>query len=120
MTSTTRLFGLILIVLGVVSYVITDRTSVTALIPAIFGAVLVICALIARNESARKHAMHAAVAVGLIGALASLGRAVPAVMAGDAGRPAVIAQLVMAVVLLVYVALGVQSFIAARRARMGR
>lgn len=120
MTSTTRLFGLILIVLGVASYVITERTSVTALIPAIFGAVLVICALIARNESARKHAMHAAVAVGLIGALASLGRAVPAVMAGEAGRPAVIAQLVMAVVLLIYVALGVQSFIAARRARIGR
>ena len=45
MPGTTRLFGLILIVLGVASYVLTDRTSVTALIPAIFGAVLVICAL---------------------------------------------------------------------------
>jgi hypothetical protein len=117
MTSTTRLFGLILIVLGVAGYVLTGRTSVTALIPAIFGAVLVVCALVARNESARKHAMHAAVAVGLIGALASLGRAVPAAMAGDATRPAVIVQLVMAVVLLIYVALGVQSFIAARRGR---
>ncbi len=120
MTSTTRLFGLILIVLGVASYVLTGRTSVTALIPAIFGAVLVICALVARNESARRHAMHAAVAVGLIGALASLGRAVPAAMAGDAARPAVISQLIMAVVLLIYVALGVQSFIAARKARLGR
>ena len=120
MTATTRLFGIILIVLGIASYVLTDRTSLTALIPAIFGAVLVICALIARNESARKHAMHAAVAVGLLGALASLGRAIPAVIAGNAGRPAVISQLVMAVVLLIYVALGVQSFIAARKARMGR
>ena len=120
MTSTTRLFGLILIVLGVASYLLTGRTSVTALIPALFGAVLLVLALIARSESARKHAMHAAVAVGLIGAIASLARAVPAVMNGDATRPAVIIQIVMAVLLLIYVALGVQSFIAARRARLGR
>jgi hypothetical protein len=118
--ATTRYFGLILIVLGVASYVLTGRTSVTALIPALFGAVLVICALVARNEAARKHAMHAAVAVGLIGALAALGRGVPAALDGGATRPAVLSQLVMGVLLLIYVALGVQSFIAARKARMGR
>ena len=117
MPSTTRLFGLILIVLGVASYVTTGRTSMTALIPAIFGAVFVICALIARTESMRKHAMHAAVAVGLIGAIASLARAVPAVLAGDLARPAVLSQVAMAVLLVIYVWLGVQSFIAARKAR---
>lgn len=120
MPATTRYFGLILIVLGVASYVLTGRTSVTALIPALFGAVLVICALVARNEAARKHAMHAAVAVGLIGALAALGRGVPAALDGGATRPAVLSQLVMGVLLLIYVALGVQSFIAARKARLGR
>ncbi|MGE3488972.1 MAG: hypothetical protein AB7N29_03115 [Vicinamibacterales bacterium] len=120
MPSTTRLFGLILIVLGVASYVATGRTSVTALIPAIFGAIFVICALIARTESMRKHAMHLAVAVGLIGALASLGRAIPAAMDGGATRPAVMSQLAMAALLIVYVYLGVQSFIAARKARLGK
>jgi hypothetical protein len=118
--STTRYFGLILIVLGVASYMLTGRTSVTALIPAIFGAVLVVCALIARKETARKHAMHAAVAVGLLGTLAALGRGIPAASSGGAARPAVLSQLVMGVLLLIYVALGVQSFIAARKARMGR
>ncbi len=117
MPSTTRLFGLILIGLGVASYVATGRTSVTALIPAIFGVVFVICALVARTESMRKHTIHAAVAVGLLGALASLGRAVPAVMAGDATSPAVMSQLVMGALLIVYVYLGVQSFIAVRKAR---
>jgi hypothetical protein len=111
---------LILIVLGIASYAITGRTSVTALIPAFFGAVFVMCALLARAESRRKHAMHAAVAVGLIGALAALGRAVPAVMAGGATRPAVMSQLVMGALLIVYVYLGVQSFVAARKARGGR
>lgn len=119
MPSTTRLFGLILIVLGIASYTLTGRTSLTALIPAIFGAIFIACALVARREVARKHAMHAAVAVGLVGALASLGRAVPAVMDGGAARPAVMAQIAMAILLIVYVALGVQSFIAARKARTG-
>lgn len=120
MPGTTRLFGLILIVLGVASYTMTGRTSLTAMIPAFFGVAFVVCAMVARNESARKHAMHAAVAVGLIGALAALGRGIPAALAGDAGRPAVMSQLVMGVLLVIYVALGVQSFIAARKARLGR
>jgi len=120
MPSTTRLFGLILIVLGIASYMLTGRTSITAMIPAFFGVALVVCALIARNEALRKHAMHAAVAIGLIGALAALARGGPAALNGDATRPAVLAQLAMGVLLLIYVGLGVQSFIAARRARMGR
>jgi hypothetical protein len=115
MTGTTRLFGLILIVLGVASYTLTGRTSMTAMIPAFFGVVLVLCALIARKESARKHAMHAAVAVGMLGLLGALTRAVPAALAGDATRPAVIAQLIMGALMLVYVGLGVRSFVEARR-----
>lgn len=117
MPSTTRLFGLILIVLGVAAYVLTGRTSVTAMIPAFFGAALVILALVARNEAARKHAMHAGVAIGLIGMLASLARGVPAAMNGDPTRPAVLAQLIMGALLLVYVAMGVRSFVEARRKR---
>src|SRR6185436_13701628 len=120
MASTTRSFGIVLILLGLASYVLTGRTSITALIPAFFGAVFVICALVARNEAARKHAMHAAVAIGLIGAIAALARGVPGALNGDATRPAVMAQLAMGVLLLIYVALGVQSFIAARKARLGR
>ena len=43
-------------------------------------------------------------------------RGVPAALGGDATRPAVMSQLAMGVLLLIYVALGVQSFIAARKA----
>jgi hypothetical protein len=111
---------LILIVLGVASYTLTGRTSLTAMIPSFFGAAFVICALIARKESARRHAMHAAVALGLVGAVAALGRGVPAAINGDPTRPAVLAQLAMGVLLVIYVALGVQSFIAARKARQNR
>ena len=41
MPSTTRTVGIVLILLGLVSYFGTGRISVTALIPAFFGAVFV-------------------------------------------------------------------------------
>jgi hypothetical protein len=119
MPATTRTFGLILIVLGFASYFLTGGVSVTALIPAFFGAVFVVLAIVARSDSARKHAMHAAVALGLLGFLGTL-RVLPAVARGEFNRPAVLAQLMMMVLMAVYVALGVKSFKAARRARMAR
>ena len=120
MVSTTRTFGIVLILLGVASYMLTGRTSVTALIPAFFGAVFIILALVGRSEAARKHAMHAAVALALLALLGALGRVVPAVMRGELARPAVLAQLVMSAILAFYITLGVQSFKAARRARLAR
>jgi hypothetical protein len=117
MPSTTRMVGLVLMIVGIASYWLTGRTSITALIPAFLGVVFVLLAYIARNESARKHAMHVAVAIGLLGVLGTLGRAIPAIVAGQIGRPAVIAQVVTGLLLAYYVFLGVQSFRAARRAR---
>jgi uncharacterized membrane protein len=116
MPSTTRAFGIILIILGLVAYFGTGRTSVTALIPSFFGVVFIVLALVARKEAARKHAMHLAVALALVGLLGTLGRLVPSLFAGQLG-PAVIAQLVMSLLLIAYIALGVKSFKEARRLR---
>ena len=113
----TILFGLLLTALGVYGYTSATPPHVTALIPAFFGVVFVVLAYVARNEAARKHAMHVAVALALVGALASLARAIPAAIGGQLTRPAVLAQIVTAVVMGFYVVMGVQSFIAARRAR---
>jgi hypothetical protein len=120
MTTTTRLVGFVLIAIGLIGYVATGAASLTALIPAMIGAVLLLLALVARSPEARKHAMHAAVALALVAALGTLPRLLPALMAGEFSRPAVISQAAMVLVLLVYVALGVKSFIDARRARVGR
>jgi uncharacterized membrane protein len=117
MPTTTRLVGIVLMIIGLGSYWLTGRTSITALIPAFFGVVFVLLAYVARNEAVRKHAMHAAVALGLLGVLGTLGRAIPSVIDGQLTRPAVIAQIVTGLVLAFYVYMGVQSFIAARRAR---
>ncbi|HKY21064.1 MAG TPA: hypothetical protein VJM31_07585 [Vicinamibacterales bacterium] len=120
MPSTTRTLGIVLILLGLIGYFGTGRVSVTALIPAFFGAVFIILALVARSEPARKHAMHGAVMLALIGLVGALVRLVPAMLAGQLARPAVLSQLVMSVLLAGYIALGVKSFKAARRARLAR
>ena len=117
MPTTTRFVGFILIAIGVIGYVTTGAASLTALIPAMVGAVLLVLAFVARSDEVRKHAMHAAVAVALISALGTLPRLLPALAAGEFQRPAVIAQAAMVLVLLFYVAMGVNSFIQARRAR---
>jgi hypothetical protein len=113
----TRVVGFLLVLLGVVSYIGTGAASMTALIPAVVGALFLMLALVARNPGARKHVMHAAVAVALLAVLGGVPRIIAAVNAGDLMRPAVLAQIAMAVILAVYVVLGVKSFIDARRAR---
>ena len=116
----TVVFSLIYIALGVAGYFLTGAVHKTALIPAVIGAVLLVLGLLGGNEKLRMHVMHAAL---LIGLLALLGTArsllkLPAAFDGTAERPgAVFAQAATAVLSIVYLGLGVRSFIAARRAR---
>jgi hypothetical protein len=114
--STTIVFGTLLILLGVIPYVMARQP--TALIPAGVGLLLLVCGLIARNDRLRKHAMHAAVVVGLLGFLAAVGRLGMVLARG--GRPTALSGTslgLMALLTGVFVVMCVRSFIAARRAR---
>jgi hypothetical protein len=117
MASTTLLFGILLTVLGLAGYALTGGASVTALIPALFGLALVGLGLVARKEHLRKHAMHAAAAVALLG---FAGAVFPFFRGITAGRTdlAVLSQGAMVVLTGVFVALCVKSFIDARRSRV--
>ena len=121
MANTTLVFAALLILLGAGGYAGTGMQSPTALIPAAFGLLLAVFGFIARKERLRKHAMHGAVLVGLLGFLgsASAFAQLPALLSGgDVARPAAVAaRAAMAVLTLVFVALCIRSFIAARRAR---
>jgi phosphatidylserine synthase len=117
MPATTRLVGFVLIGIGLVGYFATGGASLTALIPAMLGAVMLVLALVARSPEARKHAIHAAVAIALLSVLGTLPRLFPAMRAREFQRPAVVAQAAMVLVLAFYVLLGIKSFIDARRAR---
>ena len=112
--------GLILIAIGVVGYFVgvsQDKASVTALIPAFIGLLLVVCGGIAqKKESLRKHMMHAAVAIALIGFIATSVRLLPR-MGEFTGTAAQLSQLSTAIVCLAFVIFAVRSFIAARAER---
>lgn len=125
MPSTSVVFGVLLILLGIIGYVygsMNGNASLTALIPAIFGLVLVSLGFIGKGkESLRKHVMHGAVVVGLLGFLATVTSffKIPALLAGTTDRPAaVVSQLAMSVICLIFVILCVNSFIVARRNRV--
>jgi hypothetical protein len=121
LATTTIGFGIVLILLGLGGYFGTDRVSMTALIPAAFGLLLLIFGMLARDDKRRKLAMHIAVTVGLLGFLGTVPGLVKLptlLMGGDVQRPpAVIAQSIMAVLMAIYVAMCVKSFIDARRRR---
>lgn len=119
MAKTSIIIGILLIILGVGSYLITGGQSVTAFIPAFFGILILLAGLVARNERWRKHAMHAALLIavlGLIGSFSGIPKTITLISGGDVSRPAaVIAQAVMALICIVYLVLGIKSFIDARR-----
>jgi hypothetical protein len=120
MPSLTIALGVALVGLGVGGYLLTGAVSVTALIPAAFGLLMGAAGLLARDPGKRKHAMHAAIAVALLGFLGSLRGVlqIGSLFDGTAARPAaVVSQVIMAVLTLVYIVIAVRSFVNARSSR---
>lgn len=116
------LIGVLLCVLGVTTYALGGQSgsaerSPTALIPAGFGAVLLLLGFFALiKPGLRKHVMHAAAAVGALG---FIGAAVMFVkgITSKGFTLSVGAQLAMAILTGLFILFCVRSFIAARRAR---
>lgn len=117
MPSTAIWFGRLLILLGILGYgygLTAGAASVTAMIPAAFGLILMVLGHAASaRETLRKHLMHAAVLVALIGFLASAGRLIMKVSEFTVSA-ASLSQIAMAVICLLFVILAVKSFIDAR------
>ena len=120
MPSTSILFGRLLILLGIIGYgygLYSGSASVTALIPAFFFFVIMVLGhLASAKEGLRKHLMHAAVVVALLGFIAVAVRLVPRLSTIEI-NPASISQILMAVLCLTFVILAVKSFAAARSDR---
>lgn len=122
MAKLTIVFAVLLVALGVVSYVGTGSQHPTALIPTWFGLALGVFGFLAisPNEKRRKLFMHINVTIGLLGFLGAAGRAIQAYgharsLGIEPDRIALEAQATMAGLMLIYVALCVKSFIDARR-----
>ncbi len=113
-------FGIGLIALGLAGYFGTHQVSITALIPAFVGLPLLVLGWFALQDKWRKHAMHAAAIVGLlgfIGACYPLVRLLWSLLSSIERPAAAIMQALMAIICAAFVALCVKSFIEARRSR---
>lgn len=114
-------YALLLIVMGIGGYFYFDQASKTILIPAYFGAVVLIVGLVALKEKFLKHAMHFAAMLGLLGVFASVRgflQLPTLVSGGEVLRPnAVIMQSGMFLLSAIFVTLCVMSFIRVRKAK---
>lgn len=123
MAKTTILFGVLLIVLGIIGYIGTGSQHPTALIPAWFGIVLGVLGAFALSDNPKRRMlmMHIAVTIGLLGFLGTIS-SIWDYVAMQRGKifPYPIAvedKAVMSLILLFFVLLCVRSFIVARRTR---
>ncbi len=120
MTNSSIICGSLLILIGLAGYVhgvMNEKASVTALIPAFIGVVIgLLGGLAGMKEGWRKHLMHAAVVVALLGFIATAGRLVSKISELSAS-PAVLSQALTAIVCLAFIILAIRSFAAARRER---
>jgi hypothetical protein len=114
-------FGAALIALGVWGFAgaSAEHASLTALIPAVVGGLLLACGLVALRERLRKHAMHAAAVIGLLGTVLAAGRGamkIGPLLSGQAPLTrATVMVWLMAILCAVFLGLCIQSFIAARK-----
>ena len=124
MARVTYVFGVLLILVGLIGYFATGSAHPTALIPTWFGLALVVGGILAisPSEGRRKLFMHINVTIGLVGLIGAVASALHGYeharsLGIDPDCKALAAQLSMAVLLLIYVNLCVRSFIKARRSR---
>lgn len=118
----TIITGSLLSLLGILGYFFTDTRSLTALIPLAFGTLLELCGALAMRPDLKKHAMHGASVLALLGVLGSARGAIGFVrMLGGATvtRPfATQVQAAMFVICLIFLVLCIRSFREARRRRV--
>ncbi len=121
MTTVTRVVGAALVIIGVAGWLIAGGpgTSPTALLPAGLGIVVLVLGLLASKETLHRHMIHAALVVALLGVLGTVPNAVPLLAGQEVDSVAAWSSLLTALVCVVYLALGVRSFVAARRSRQG-
>jgi hypothetical protein len=124
MAKLTIAFGILLILLGVLGYVLTGSAHPTALIPCGIGLLFVLFGAMANTENSKKRMlwMHISVTVALLVFLGMIPAAIDVIRlsrgAYFAYPAAVEEKAALGLFSLIYVLFCVRSFIAARRSRL--
>ena len=127
MASITVAIGIILTILGAAAYgafpTPPHPPHITALIPAVLGILILLMGIMSRQEKMRKHATHGALGLALLGLVGSLGglKYWPKMMTSGALEPwqakAGGEMLLMFFICGVYLVVGGNSFVRARKAK---
>lgn len=107
--------GAILVLWGIAAYIISDQSSVTAMIPSFMGAPLMILGLLSEKiPDMRHHLMHASMVLAL---LMVLGGARVFTDFSDMSNLAISSHIILIFVGATFMVCGIMSFRAARLAR---
>lgn len=118
----TILCGTLLVLVGVIGYGTAsgEARSPTALIPSVVGAILIVLGALAFSEKRRKHVMHLAAMVGLIGMIGGfmpIRKQFNQPDGFDPTKPSAISGILMVLICGFFLWMCVMSFIGARKAR---
>ena len=111
-----KLLGSILTIFGIAVYIISDQSSITALIPAFMGSPLLLLGILSeRMPDARHHLMHASMVLALFMVIS------PIAMVANMGIPDSSLTIVSLIALLttgsIFMVAGIKSFRHARKVR---
>lgn len=107
--------GGILILSGIISYLISDTGSLTALIPSFFGIPLLIMGFLSnRNEANKHHYMHAAMVFALVSVLG--GMRIFSIWS-DASDLTLLSHVILIIVGIIFMVAGILSFRHTRKSR---
>lgn len=112
-------FGALLTIVGIAFYFASAHHAPTSLIPVGFGVLLLILGVIGRRgDKARKHSMHLAAVVSLIGTVGGFFMAwKPPAEGKPKSQLAVTEQVILGALCAIFLILCIKSFIDARRNR---
>ncbi len=118
----TIVVGALLSLIGILGYVFSESHSLTSLIPLVFGSLLEACGALALRPEFKKHAMHGASVLALLGILGSAMGFVSflkLITGAPIARPlGAQMQAAMFVICLVFLVLCIRSFREARARRV--
>ncbi len=107
--------GAILVLWGIVAYIISGQSSITAMIPSFMGAPLMILGILSeRMPNMRHHLMHAAMVLSLV---MVMGGARVFAQFAEMSNLAISSHVVLILVGVCFMVCGIMSFRAARIAR---
>jgi hypothetical protein len=119
MTKISKYLGILLILIGLISYFGSGMVSLTAMIPAFFGVIFLVGGILAARDNLRKIVMHILVVVAviaLVGTFSGLISFFGYLGGAETERPlAAGMQALVAVLMIAYIALAIKSFVDARR-----